>query len=73
MRKFRDRFGNRAEIMVRYGPAYKGDQEKCPHYVLSLYAEYDNDFMYSRSTYESGIDAVKALEGFSCGTFIAYD
>ena len=38
-------------------------------YRLSLYAEYDNDFLYFVSLYESKHDAMRKLENFSCNTW----
>ena len=38
-------------------------------YRLSLYAEYDNDFLYFVSLYESEYDAMRELENFSCNTW----
>ena len=64
-----DDYGNRAEIEEVATFPYKGSPKKEKSYKLSLCAEYDNDFLYFVSLYESEYDAMRKLENFSCNTW----
>ena len=64
-----DNYGNRAEIEEVFVFPYKDSPKKEKDYRLSLYAEYDNDFLYFVSLYESELDAIKKLKNFSCNTW----
>ena len=64
-----DDYGNRAEIEEVVVLPYKDSPTKEKGYRLSLYAEYDNDFLYFVSLYESERDAMENLEKFSCNTW----
>ena len=64
-----DDYGNRAEIEEVVTLPYKDSPTKEKGYRLSLYAEYDNDFLYFVSLYESKHDAMRKLENFSCNTW----
>ena len=64
-----DDYGNRAEIERVFVLGYKGSHKHEKGYRLSLYAEYDNDFLYFVSLYESEHDAMRKLENFSCNTW----
>lgn len=66
---FYDEFGNRAEIESVIVFPYKDAAKKEMGYRLSLYAEYDNDFLYFVSLYESEHDAIKKLKTFNCNTW----
>ena len=61
-----DDFGNRAEIERVFVLGYKGSHKHEKGYRLSLYAEYDNDFLYFVSLYKPEHDEMKKLENFSC-------
>lgn len=64
-----DDYGNRAEIEEVVTLPYKGSPKKEKGYRLSLYAEYDNDFLYFVSLYASERDAMENLKNFSCNTW----
>lgn len=64
-----DDYGNRAEIEEVVTLPYKDSPEKEKCYRLSLYAEYDNNFLYFVSLYETEHNAMKRLENFSCNTW----
>lgn len=64
-----DDYGNRAEIEEVVTLPYKDSPKKEKGYRLSLYAEYDNDFLYFVSLYETEHNAIKKLENFSCNTW----
>lgn len=69
MKILHDDFGNRAEIEEVTTLPYKGSPIKEKGYRLSLYAEYNNDFLYFVSLYESKGDALEKLKDFSCNTW----
>ncbi len=48
---------------------YKGAIRKTKGFRLSITADYDNNFLFHVSVYETNIRALKKLETFSCGTF----
>ena len=64
-----DDYGNRAEIEEVITLHYKGSPKEEKGYRLSLYAEYDNDFLYFVSLYESERDAMRKLENLSFNTW----
>lgn len=66
--EWKDEHGNRALIEeVEIKPHKEAKTEKV--YRLSCYAEYDNDFCYYISIFESIESAERQLEEFSCGIF----
>ena len=66
--EWKDDFGNRATIEEVYIKAHKdAKQEKA--YRLSCYAEYNEDFCYYVSVFETIALAEQKLAEFSCGTF----
>ena len=64
-----DDYGNRAEIEKVIILPYKHSPKTEIAYRLSLYGEYNNDFLYFVSLYESERDAMRKLENFSCNTW----
>lgn len=70
---YKDYFGNTAKIEKVYILPYKGAQTKESNFRLLITADYENDFLYFVSVYETEKDALKKLEGFSCGTFKKVD
>lgn len=70
---YKDDFGNTARIeKVEIFP-YKGATRKTNGFRLWITADYDNDFLYHVSVYETAVRALKELEKFSCGTFKAVE
>lgn len=69
MKTYIDDFGNRATIKKKMMLPYRDSPIKEKAFILSVYADYDNGFMYFRSVYPSAGDALKRLNEFSCGTF----
>ena len=66
--EWKDSYGNKALIEeVEVKPRKEAKPEKV--YRLSCYAEYDNDFCYYISIFESVESAERQLEEFSCGSF----
>lgn len=69
MNIYKDDFGNTAKIeKVEIFP-YKGATRKTKGFRLWITADYDQDFLYHVSVYETMVRALKELEKFSCGTF----
>lgn len=66
--KYRDIFGNLAIIDEVYVAPYKEACKKWS-YRLRLFAEYDNDFCYFLSVYESEEAAIAKLKECSCNTW----
>ena len=64
-----DDYGHTATICERMALMHKGDVERRKVYILSLTADYDMDFLYFRSVYESMEELNAQLEKFSCGTW----
>ena len=62
-------YGNRATIQEKFLLPFMGSQYKEKAFVLSLYSDYDDGFMYHRSVHESLTLAEKKLHTFSNGTF----
>ena len=54
-------FGNTATIETIMLYPYKGAPRRQKSFVLSLTSDYDNNFMYHRSVYETAEDAVNEL------------
>lgn len=70
MRKsFKDDFGNTATITTKYIRPYKDAKHKEISYVLTLTSDYNNDFVYFVSVYDSTEAAINKLSEFSCNTF----
>lgn len=66
--KLEDDFGNIAIIDYRKAPAYQGGKtEDC--FRVSLFAEYDNNYLYHVSVYDSLETALSKLSKLSAGTF----
>ena len=64
-----DDFGNTATIEERIMLPYRGATKQKKSYVLSLTADYNMDFLYFRSVYESMEDVKTKLTILSCGTW----
>ena len=69
MNTYKDEYGNRATIQEKFLLPFMGSQYKEKAFVLSVYSDYDDGFMYHRSVHESLMQAEKKLGTFSCGTF----
>ena len=65
----KDDFGNTATIVRRKILPYKGSAEREFGYVLTLTADYENDFVYFVSVYSTEKDAMNRLEQSSCNTW----
>ena len=70
---YKDEFGNTAKIEKVYILPYKGAQTKVNSFRLLITADYEDNFLYFVAVYETEKDALKKLEGFSCGTFKKVD
>ena len=68
--KFHDCFGNRAEIARTELYAYKGAAQKQLAYIVSLFSESDDDFMYFRDTFTSYQDARQEMTRFSLNKWV---
>lgn len=69
MKNYKDKFGNAAKIeSVKIYP-YKGAETKIESFRLWVYSEYDKNFVYFVSVYESFAKAENKLKELSCGTF----
>lgn len=66
---FCDDFGNTARINEIVTLPYKGAKRKQKCYKLSITADYNDDFLYHVSVYETEEDAKNALKAFSCNTW----
>lgn len=64
-----DDFGNTATTFEKMMFPYRGAAKQQKSYILSLTADYDMDFLYFRSVYESMEELNAQLEKFSCGTW----
>lgn len=69
MVQLHDDFGNTATITEKMTLPYRGASKKVKAYVLSLTADYDNDFLYHVSVHESMEEVERKLGKLSCGTF----
>lgn len=66
--EWKDEYGNKALIEeVEVKPHKGGTPEKA--YRLSCFADYDNDFCYYISIFDSVENAENQLKNFSCGSF----
>lgn len=68
-RIYHDDFGNTATITEKYILPYKGAKETQRSFVLSLTADYDNNFLYFLSVYETMREATDKLKELSCNTW----
>ena len=64
-----DDFGNTAEINEKMTIPYKGSPIKENAFILSITADYDNNFLYFVSVYESKEKVMNKLKEFSCNTW----
>ena len=64
-----DDFGNTATITEKDILPYRGSPIKEKGYILSITADYENNFLYFVSVYESIEKAMNKLEEFSCNTW----
>jgi hypothetical protein len=71
MKIFHDDFGNTATITEVMTLPYRGSKRKEKGFVLSITADYDNNFLYFVSVYDSIEDAQEKLTEFSCNTWKA--
>lgn len=67
--KYRDDFGNLATIEEVFMLPYERAKERERAYRLKLIAEYDNDFCYFLSMYDSKESAIAKMNKYSCGTW----
>lgn len=65
----KDDYGNIATIEKIETIPYRGATKKTPLFRLSLMAEYDNNFLYHVSCYETLEETIRELHKCSCGTF----
>ena len=68
MKRFVDDFGNYATLEHDKRPAYQGGKKQ-DNFRLSLYALYDNNYLYHVSCYDTEAEALAKLSCFSCGSF----
>ena len=66
---YKDKFGNTAVIERAYVKPFRESKEKIKSYRLILSSDYENDFIYHISLYETKREAVDKLRGFSGGSF----
>ena len=69
IKTFHDDFGNTAVITEKNVLPYKGAPQKQQAFILTISADYENDFIYFVSMYETEIEAMKKLQKFSCNTW----
>ena len=67
--KFRDDFGNLAIIEEVFMLPYERAKERERVYRLKLIAEYDDDFCYFMSMYDSKEAAIAKMRKYSCNTW----
>ena len=67
--KYRDDFGNLATIDEVFVFPYEGAKERERTYRLKLIAEYDDDFCYFMSMYDSKEAAIAEMKKYSCNTW----
>lgn len=65
----KDDYGNIATIEKIETIPYRWATKKTPLFRLSLMAEYDNNFLYHVSCYETLEETIHELHKCSCGTF----
>ena len=66
---FHDDFGNTATIKEEPHFPYKGAKRKQNAFLLILSADYENNFVYFISLYETETEAISKLQKFSCNTW----
>ena len=69
VKTFHDDYGNTAMIKEGRHFPYKGAKEKQADFILTLSADYEDNFIYFVSLYETEKEAMDHLKKFSCGTF----
>jgi hypothetical protein len=69
IKTFHDDFGNTAVITKKNILPYKGSPQKQVAFILTLSADYENDFIYFVSMYETEIEAMEKLQTFSCNSW----
>ena len=67
--KYRDNFGNLATIDEVFVLPYERVKERERAYRLKLIAEYDDDFGYFMSMYDSKEAAIAKMRKYSCNTW----
>ena len=67
--RFRDDFGNLAIIEEVFMLPYERAKERERAYRLKLIAEYDDDFCYFMSIYDSKEAAIAKMRKYSCNTW----
>lgn len=66
---FHDDFGNTATIKEGRHFPYKGAKKKQVDFLLTLSADYENNFVYFVSLYDTEKEAMEKLKIFSCNTW----
>lgn len=69
MKLLHDNFGNTATITEKEILPYKGSKQKEKAFILTLKADYDNNFLYHLSIYETEKEAMNKLKTLSCNTW----
>ena len=69
IKTLKDDYGNIATIEKIETIPYRGATKKTPLFRLSLMAEYDNNFLYHVSCYETLEETLAELSKCSAGTF----
>lgn len=69
MKILHDDFGNTATIKEEMILPYKGATKKQNAFILTLSADYEKDFVYYVSVYETLSDAMEKLKNISCNTW----
>ena len=69
IKTLKDDYGNIATIEKIETIPYRGAAKKTPLFRLSLVAEYDNNFLYHVSCYETLKDTFTELSKCSAGSF----
>lgn len=69
IKTFHDNFGNTATIKTGRHFPYQGAKEKQDSFLLTLSADYENNFIYFVSLYETETAARNKLQDFSCNTW----
>lgn len=66
---YKDDFGNTATIEQREILPYRNSPIKEKAFILSITADYENNFMYHRKVFPSEYDALNDLSEISCNTW----
>lgn len=69
MKVLHDNFNNTATIEKCLIIPFEGANYKEEGYRLTLTSDYDNDFLYFVSLYETEKEALEGLSDFSCNTW----